>query len=94
MRIAGSIRKKFNVTEPFHIISGYRSSETNKYLHKSNKRVAKNSYQMYGKPVDFRLPDISLPVLRRTAIALKAGGVGFYPRPNFIHIDVGRIRYW
>ncbi|MBW1985124.1 MAG: DUF882 domain-containing protein [Deltaproteobacteria bacterium] len=94
LNILYSIRKKLNISEPFHIISGYRSPETNEYLHKSNKGVAKNSYHMYGKAVDFRLPDISLPVLRRTAITLKAGGVGYYPCPNFIHIDVGPIRCW
>jgi uncharacterized protein YcbK (DUF882 family) len=49
---------------------------------------------MYGKATDFRLPDISLPVLFRTAIVLKAGGVGYYPRSNFIHIDTGRVRFW
>ena len=89
-----SIRKKLNISEPFHIVSGYRSPETNEYLYKSSKGVAKNSLHMHGKAIDFRLPDIRLPVLRRTAIALKAGGVGCYPCSNFIHIDVGPIRYW
>ena len=89
-----SIRKKLNISEPFHIISGYRSPETNEFLYTSSKGVAKNSLHMHGKAIDFRLPDISLPVLRRTAITLKAGGVGYYPCSNFIHIDVGPIRYW
>ena len=89
-----SIRKKLNTSEPLHIISGYRSPETNEYLYRNNKGVAKNSLHMYGKAIDFRLPDISLPVLFRTAIVLKAGGVGYYPRSNFIHIDTGRVRFW
>jgi uncharacterized protein YcbK (DUF882 family) len=89
-----SIKKKLNISEPFHIVSGYRSPETNKYLFQKRKGVAKNSLHMHGKAIDFWLPDISLSVLRRTAIALKAGGVGYYPRSNFIHIDVGPIRYW
>jgi uncharacterized protein YcbK (DUF882 family) len=88
------IRKKLNILEPFHIISGYRSPETNEYLHKMDNGVSKNSLHIYGKAIDFRLPDIRLPLLRRTAIALKAGGVGYYPRSDFIHIDVGRIRCW
>lgn len=89
-----SIRKKLNISEPFHIVSGYRSPETNEYLYKNRKGVAKNSLHMDGKAIDFRLPDISLPQLRRTAMALKVGGVGYYPCSNFIHIDVGPIRYW
>jgi uncharacterized protein YcbK (DUF882 family) len=94
LNILYSVRKKLNISEPFHIISGYRSPETNEYLYKSSKGVAKKSLHMHGKAIDFRLPNISLPVLRRTAITLKAGGVGYYPCSNFIHIDVGRIRYW
>ncbi|MGD8450060.1 MAG: YcbK family protein [Desulfobacterales bacterium] len=89
-----SIKKKLNISEPFHIVSGYRSPGTNEYLYQRRKGVAKNSLHMHGKAIDFRLPDISLPVLRRTAAALKAGGVGYYPCSNFIHIDVGPIRYW
>ena len=89
-----SIKMKLDTAEPFHIISGYRSPDTNEYLHRTHKGVAKNSLHMYGRAIDFRLPDISLSVLRRTAGALKAGGVGYYPRSNFIHIDVGPIRYW
>lgn len=94
LNILYSIRKKLNTSEPIHIISGYRSPETNEYLYKNNKGVAKNSLHMYGKAIDFRLPDISLPALFRTAIVLKAGGVGYYPRSNFIHIDTGRVRFW
>jgi len=89
-----SVKKKLNISEPFHIVSGYRSPGTNEYLYKSRKGVAKNSLHMDGKAIDFRLPDISLPKLRRTAMALKVGGVGYYPCSNFIHIDVGPIRYW
>jgi uncharacterized protein YcbK (DUF882 family) len=94
LNLLHSIRKRLNISEPFHIISGYRSPETNDYLYNSTKGVAKNSLHMDGKAIDIRLPDITLPILRRTAVALKAGGVGYYPCSNFIHIDVGPIRYW
>jgi uncharacterized protein YcbK (DUF882 family) len=89
-----SIRKKLNTSEPFHIISGYRSPETNEYLYRNTKGVAKNSFHMHGKAIDFRLPDMNLRVLRQTAMALKAGGVGYYPCSSFIHVDVGPVRYW
>jgi uncharacterized protein YcbK (DUF882 family) len=89
-----SIQKKINVDEPFHIISGYRSPGSNAMLRKRQKNVAKNSLHMYGKAVDIRIPGFSLRTLRREAINLGKGGVGYYPRARSIHIDVGEVRYW
>ena len=80
--------------EPFQIVSGYRSPRSNALLRRTTKGVAKNSFHMYGKAVDIRLPDYSLSTLRRKAMNLRGGGVGFYPRSNFIHVDVGAVRYW
>jgi len=80
--------------EPFHIISGYRSPQTNEKLRKKSNGVAKRSLHMQGKAIDVRLPDIELTVLRDTAISLQAGGVGYYPKSNFIHLDVGKPRNW
>ena len=88
------ISEKVEAREPFHIISGYRSPESNKLLRKNGNGVAKKSLHLQGKAVDIRLPGCSLPLLRETAMELKAGGVGYYPRSNFIHVDVGRVRYW
>lgn len=79
---------------PFHVISGYRSPDTNAMLYASGRGVAKNSLHVQGKAVDLRLPGCGLPLLRRTAMALKGGGVGYYPIPDFVHVDVGRVRYW
>lgn len=79
---------------PFQIISGYRTPRSNALLRKTKKGVAKNSFHMYGKAVDIRLPDYSLGTLRRKAMNLRGGGVGYYPRSNFIHVDVGAVRYW
>ncbi len=89
-----AIRQRLNCSKPFHIISGYRTARTNAFLRKHKKAVAKNSLHLYGKAADIRLPDYGLKVLRRAAYELKAGGVGYYPRSNFIHVDVGRVRYW
>jgi uncharacterized protein YcbK (DUF882 family) len=89
-----AIQKRLDTLKPFHIISGYRTPRTNAYLKKHYKGVSKQSLHMYGKAVDVRLPGISLITLRRAAYDIKAGGIGFYPRSNFVHIDVGEVRYW
>jgi uncharacterized protein YcbK (DUF882 family) len=56
--------------------------------------VAKRSLHMQGKAIDIRVAGCGLKHLCETAVSLKAGGVGYYPKSNFIHIDTGRIRYW
>jgi uncharacterized protein YcbK (DUF882 family) len=81
-------------SEPFEIVSGYRSPETNARLRRASSGVAKRSLHMEGRAVDLRLEDTALSRLRKLAIDMKAGGVGFYPRSNFIHIDTGRVRQW
>lgn len=80
--------------KPFHVISGYRSPKTNATLASQSNGVAKRSLHMRGKAIDVRLPDVPLAELRRAAVAMKAGGVGYYPKSDFIHIDTGRVRYW
>ncbi len=80
--------------KPFHIISGYRSSRTNELLRKRGKGAAKHSLHIQGEAADIRLPGCRLSSLRRVAFKLKGGGIGYYPRSRFVHIDVGPIRYW
>ena len=92
--LLSTISIKLKPEEPFHVISGYRSPETNAKLRKRGKGAAKNSYHIQGKAVDIRLPGYRTSVLRRTAYKLKGGGVGYYPHQRFVHIDVGPIRYW
>ena len=89
-----NVRKKINVDEPFHIISGYRSPDSNAILRQHNKSVARNSLHMYGKAVDIRVPGYSLKTLRREVMKLGKGGVGYYPRAKSIHVDIGDVRYW
>ncbi len=79
---------------PYHIVSGYRSPKTNASLRKSSNGVAKRSLHMQGKAIDVRLPDVKLSQLRDVAISLGAGGVGYYAKSNFLHIDTGRPRSW
>ena len=79
---------------PFEVISGYRSPRTNAQLASRSSGVAKKSLHMQAKAVDLRLPGIKLSSLRRAAMSLQGGGVGYYPRSGFIHVDTGRVRFW
>jgi uncharacterized protein YcbK (DUF882 family) len=81
-------------SSPFHIVSGYRTPETNAILCRESGNVAKNSLHIQGKAVDIRLPDRKISAVRRVAVSLKKGGVGYYPSENFVHVDVGDIRCW
>jgi len=76
------------------IISGYRSPKTNAALHRASSGVATRSLHMDGKAMDIRIAGVDLPRLRDAALALRAGGVGYYQASNFVHVDVGRVRRW
>lgn len=89
-----ALREKFPVAQPFEIISGYRAPETNQKLQRSSSGVAKRSYHMLGQAVDLRLPGVPLKTLRKVALQMRRGGVGYYPKSNFIHIDTGPVRSW
>ena len=79
---------------PFHVFSGYRSPETNQMLRARTRGVARTSYHTVGKAVDVSLPGCRLSRLRTAAIQMGRGGVGFYPKPGFVHVDVGPVRTW
>jgi uncharacterized protein YcbK (DUF882 family) len=83
--------------QPFHVISGYRAPNTNAMLKERGGKgsgVATHSLHMDGRAIDIRVPGIKLAHLRDSAKALKAGGVGYYPGSDFVHVDTGRVRYW
>ena len=88
------LRNTLDTTRPFQIISGYRSPATNTSLAANADGVAKGSLHMQGKAIDLHLEGIPLDELRRAAIALRGGGVGYYPNSNFVHVDIGRVRSW
>jgi uncharacterized protein YcbK (DUF882 family) len=88
------LQAKTGHKDKFHIISGYRSPATNAMLSARSAGVAKRSYHMQGKAIDIRLPGYDLKKLHQAALALKGGGVGYYPSSNFIHVDVGPVRRW
>ncbi|MBD8514901.1 DUF882 domain-containing protein [Photobacterium sp. WH77] len=88
------IREELSHKGQVRIISGYRSPKTNQMLRGSTKGVAKKSYHMTGQAIDFNLEGISLSRVRSAALDLKLGGVGYYPRSGFVHIDTGPVRRW
>ncbi|MEO7760433.1 MAG: DUF882 domain-containing protein, partial [Casimicrobiaceae bacterium] len=75
--------------KPFQIISGYRSPATNANLRENSTGVASHSLHLLGQAIDVRLADVPLADLRDAAVSLKAGGVGFYPGSDFVHVDTG-----
>lgn len=89
-----AISDKLETRAPFQIISGYRSPKTNAMLHERSNGVATNSQHTVGKAIDIRIQGVELASLRRAALSLGAGGVGYYPVSNFVHVDTGRVRQW
>ena len=81
-------------SSPFEVISGYRSPRTNAMLREAGHGTAVNSLHMQGQAIDIRLTDRTLTHVHTAAVGLRLGGVGFYPASDFVHVDVGRVRYW
>lgn len=89
-RLAGTIDPRTR----FEVISGYRSPTTNAALRRKSEGVAARSLHMVGQAIDIRVPGVRLPALHAAALDLGAGGVGYYPVSNFVHVDTGRVRRW
>jgi uncharacterized protein YcbK (DUF882 family) len=80
--------------DAFEVISGYRSPATNAMLHSRSAGVAEHSMHLEGRAIDVRLPGFATHRLAEYARTLGRGGVGFYARPDFVHVDTGRVRFW
>lgn len=89
-----SLRTKVDSNQPIQIISGYRSAATNQAMHEKSSQVASNSFHTKGMATDIRIPGVDLSRLHKAALSLKAGGVGYYPVSDFVHVDVGPVRQW
>lgn len=89
-----AVDQTFGAGNEIEIISGYRSPRYNELLRSRSEGVAKHSLHLVGRAVDVRIHGVELDRLRRAAMKLRAGGVGFYPRSNFVHLDSGRVRAW
>lgn len=89
-----ALGQKLGTSKPFELVCGYRSPASNAMMSSRSDGVASNSYHTRGMAADIVMPSISLGRLRRAALDLKAGGVGYYPRDGFVHVDVGPVRRW
>ena len=76
------------------VLSGYRSPEHNAWLASVSRGVAQDSQHMNGNAMDIRFPGVPVFKIRQAARSLQMGGVGFYPRSGFVHLDTGPLRYW
>lgn len=89
-----AIHQSSDATKPFNLVSGYRSPQTNAMLAAYYEGVARHSMHIEGKAADINLPGRQLSMLQRIALAMRFGGVGYYPQSGFVHVDTGRIRHW
>lgn len=90
------VSREFGPDKKIHIISSYRSPNTNAMLRRRSGGVARNSLHMQGKAMDFFIPGVPLEQIRVAGLRLQRGGVGFYPTSGspFVHMDVGNVRHW
>ena len=88
------IRERVGSNAPFHLISAYRSPETNAMLRRTTSGGASKSRHTHGRARDVRLPGVDTQLLRNIALELAQGGVGYYEGSDFIHVDTGRVRRW
>ncbi len=92
--ILWEIQQETGSQDTYEVISAYRSPETNAMLRSRSSGVAKNSQHLHGKAIDVRLRGVDTRVLRDTALRLERGGVGYYAKSDFVHVDTGRVRSW
>jgi uncharacterized protein YcbK (DUF882 family) len=88
------LRVSTGASAPYQVISGYRSPETNAMLRAQGRKVGSRSLHMKGEAIDVRLADVPTARVRDVALKLARGGVGYYEKKDFVHVDVGRVRRW
>ena len=94
LELVDRIQDHFGSEKTVQVISGYRSPTLNETLRRTGHKVAKHSLHMQGYAMDIRIPGVATAELRKYALSLQAGGVGFYPANQFVHVDIGRVRRW
>lgn len=92
--ILHAVRDRTGSSGHYEVISGFRSPATNELLRNRSGGVARNSLHLQGKAIDVRLTGAATSNVRRAAVSLRQGGVGYYPGSDFVHVDTGRIRTW
>lgn len=88
------LQRMLDTNQPFQVLSGYRSPRTNALLARASYGVARNSLHMTGQAIDIRMEGASSRRIKNYATDLHAGGVGYYPHSDFVHIDSGNFRTW
>lgn len=88
------LQAKLETQAPFEVVCGYRTPRNNAFIYKRERGVARNSYHMYGRAIDIRMKERPASTIQRAAWALQQGGVGYYPKANFVHVDTGGVRRW
>lgn len=89
-----ALYQRMDTDQRIHVLSGYRTPRTNDKLRKRSSGVAKNSLHIVGRAIDINIPGVRVQDLHEQALAMHAGGVGFYKKSGFVHIDTGRVRHW
>ena len=92
--IMAASHRLMDVSEPYMMLSGYRSPKTNAMLRSKSGGVARHSLHMVGQAADLRLKSRSVGQMSKAAAACASGGVGKYSRSNFVHMDCGPVRTW
>ncbi len=92
--LLGMLRGRLDCHDPFLVVCGYRSPTTNHRMYLRHEGVASNSYHIQGMAIDLRCERRDLSQVRGAALSLEAGGVGYYPRSDFVHVDCGPVRTW
>ena len=94
--ILWEIYRRVNASGPIHVVSAYRSPQTNNALRSRSRQVAQTSEHMRGKAIDFYIPSVDMSRVREIALQMQRGGVGWYPSSGsrFVHVDTGSIRHW
>jgi uncharacterized protein YcbK (DUF882 family) len=88
------VRNELDSDGTYEVISAYRSPKTNEMLRGKSSGVARNSQHLLGNAIDVRLRGVPTQDLRDTALEMKRGGVGYYQKSDFVHMDTGRVRRW
>jgi len=90
-----ALDKRLGGDNEIHVISGFRSPEYNRLLARKGRRgVARHSLHLSGRAIDLRIPGVSPNVIKKAALDMRYGGVGYYPRRGFVHLDSGTFRHW
>lgn len=92
--VIGMLRDRLECRDPFLVVCGYRSPTTNHMMAMRRDGVATNSYHIDGMAIDLRCERRELSQVRNAALSLRGGGVGYYPRSDFVHVDCGPVRCW